>query len=30
MEVIVEIFDKTEAAHYLRPMLTNLDQNFTK
>ena len=30
MEVIVEIFDKTEAAQYLRPLLTNQDQNFTK
>ena len=24
------IFNKTEAAQYLRPLLTNRDQNFTK
>ena len=30
MEVIGEIFDKTEAAQYLRPLLTNHDQNLNK
>ena len=30
MDVIVDICDKTEFAQYLRPLLANHDQNFTK